>query len=162
MKAVSSPIANPNGAVLLVDVHQQSRNLRAEMMRNLGATVDCASSATSAIARFALRLYRLVLIDLGEDHEGAEQLALDIRQIRPKQLIGFLIGGPTYIAKTLARKSEDVIPFSASTPTTPIPEPELSHESAFTRKIREVEQESQNQSEYSGSRVINRGNKDIS
>ncbi|HWR15426.1 MAG TPA: hypothetical protein VN577_11405 [Terriglobales bacterium] len=118
-------------SILLVDVHTHTRASRAQTMRNLGATVDCAPSAVSAISQFASGLYRLVLIDLGSDVPGAEQLASDIRLKRPKQLIGFLVGGPKFIVKTLTHKS--VLPVSTR------PDPEEQDASDFGRKIREAE-----------------------
>ena len=140
MTTFGTSIANEKRDVLLVDIHLKSRDSRADAMRKLGATVDSVSSAALAIARLASRLYRLVLIDLGEDQEGAEQLARDIRRIKPKQLVGFLVGSPAYISKTLVRDTKGDVPFPVSTTTTSIAEPELAHESAFGRRVREVEQ----------------------
>jgi CheY-like chemotaxis protein len=99
----TAAVANLGGkkSVLLVDVNMHTRESRAASMRKLGATVDCASNASTALQQFGAGLYRLVLIDLGHDKDGAEQLARDIRRKQPKQLVGFMVKGPALISTTL-------------------------------------------------------------
>jgi len=87
-------------SVLLVDVNLRRRESRAAHLRKLGAVVDCASNATTALQKFGATTYRLVLIDL--ERAAAEQLAGEIRLKDPKQLVGFMVEGPTLISKTLA------------------------------------------------------------
>ena len=129
-----------NRSILLVDVHKDSRDIRAENMRKLGATVDCVSNSDSALSQFGPGLYRLVLIDLGNNVDGAEQLARDIRLKHPKQMVGFLIGAPTFIARNLTRKAVKPISIPVG-PTEPVvSQPD---ESDFGRSVREAEQRGQ-------------------
>ncbi len=130
-----------NRSILLVDVHPRTRDSRAQTMRKLGATVDCVSTAVAALAQFASGLYRLVLIDLGRDIEGAEQLARDIRSKNPKQLVGFLVAGPALISKTL-RKVPAPVPVTTRAELLPVPPTEVPVESDFGRRIRELEERS--------------------
>ncbi len=130
-----------NRSVLLIDVHFRTRDSRAQTMRKLGATVDCVSTGVAALAKFASGLYQLVLIDLGRDAEGAEQLARDIRLKNPKQLVGFLVAGPALISKTL-RKSTPPMPVNTTAELVPLSQSEVHSESDFGRRIREVEERS--------------------
>jgi hypothetical protein len=79
----------------------RTREARAANMRKLGATVDAVSNATMGLHQFGADSYRLVLIDLGRDRDGAERLASEIRLKKPLQSIGFMVEGPTLISKTL-------------------------------------------------------------
>jgi CheY-like chemotaxis protein len=139
MNVVASALANNGGtrSVLLVDVHSRTRESRAQNLRKLGATVDCVSTAVMALAQFASGFYRLVLIDLGRDVEAAEQLASDIRMKNPKQLVAFLVAGPTLISKTLGHPAQ---PTPVVTEAELIGESDVPVESEFGRRIREMEQ----------------------
>jgi CheY-like chemotaxis protein len=90
---------------LLVDSNARSRESRAKVMRTLGTIVHCASNARAAHSRFEAGPYNLVLVDLGADIEGAEQLAQGIRSKKPGQLVGFLVGSPLFVAKSLKQKA---------------------------------------------------------
>ncbi len=88
--------------VLLVDVHSRTRESRSKIMRTLGVTVHCASSAGSARSRLEAGTYNLVLIDLGTDRAGAESLVQEIKLKNPRQLIAFLVGSPLFVATSRA------------------------------------------------------------
>jgi CheY-like chemotaxis protein len=90
--------------VLLVDVDPHTRDSRAKMMRMLGVTVHCASSARAARSKLESRAYNLVLVDLGRDNEDAESLAREIRLKNPRQLVAFLVGSPLFVATSLNGK----------------------------------------------------------
>lgn len=90
--------------VLLVDVNPQTRESRAKVMRTLGVTVHCASSARGARSKMDSGAYNLILVDLGADSEAAEALVQEIRLKHPRQLVAFLVGSPLFVAKSLRNK----------------------------------------------------------
>lgn len=125
-------------SVLLVDVHMRTRESRAANLRKLGATVDCASNPALALEQFRAGSYQLVLIDLGRDRNGAEQLASDIRLKHPAQQIAFMVDGPTLISKTLppARAAAAAVALvPAYVPAVVDPT-----ESAFGRAVKDAEE----------------------
>jgi CheY-like chemotaxis protein len=87
--------------VLLVDINSETREARARMLRSLGVTVHCAANSRSARSRYDSGAYNLVLVDLGPDAAAAEQLAAEMKQARPRQLVAFLVGRPFYLASSL-------------------------------------------------------------
>ena len=87
-----------NKTVLLVDVNLRRRESRAANLRKLGAIVDCATNAATALQKFGTTSYHMVLIDI--EGAAAEQLASEIRLKEPKQLVGFMVPGPTLISRT--------------------------------------------------------------
>jgi CheY-like chemotaxis protein len=127
-------------SVLLVDVNLRRRESRAAHLRKLGAVVDCASNATTALQKFGATTYRLVLIDL--ERAAAEQLAGEIRLKDPKQLVGFMVEGPTLISKTLAAAR---VTNTIAKKFEPEPQPEQSAptESAFGMAVRKAEESQQ-------------------
>lgn len=104
--ATSSPgsIPLPKKVVLLVDVNPERRESRAKVMRTLGVTVHCASSARGARSRMDSGAYNLILVDLGADSDAAEALVQEIRLKHPGQLVAFLVGSPLFVAKSLRNK----------------------------------------------------------
>lgn len=124
-------------SVLLIDVHMGTRESRAANLRKLGATVDCVSNAAAGLEQFGAGLYRLVLIDLGRDRDGAEQLASNIRLKHPAQQIGFMVDGPTLISKTLGPARSTATPklVPAYAPTMVD-----GTESAFGRAVKDAEE----------------------
>ena len=86
--------------ILIVDVHADSRDSRSTTMRTLGVVVHSAASAETAMSRFGLRPYDLVLIDLGSNIKGAENLAKALRAKKPCVVVGFLIGSPLFVARS--------------------------------------------------------------
>ena len=124
-------------SVLLVDVHMGTRESRAANLRKLGATVDCASTAATGLAQFAVGSYKLVLIDLGHDRHAAEQLASDIRLRHPAQQIGFMVDGPELISTKIG---------PLRTPAAPglvpayVPAVVDETESAFGRAVKDAEE----------------------
>jgi CheY-like chemotaxis protein len=105
--------------VLLVDVHSRTRESRSKIMRTLGVTVHCASTASSARSRLESGLYNLILVDLGADRVGAESLVQEIKLKNPRQLVAFLVGSPLFVATSLSGKTER--PSRALPPLRPIP-----------------------------------------
>lgn len=121
--------------VLLVDVNPRRRESRARVMRELGATVHCASTRLAARSQLELGSYSLVLLDFGGDVDGAEQLARDIRTRNPRQLVAFLVGSPRFVATTLAGK-----PASRPTPSVvPVRKAKTPTASDFGQQIRDAE-----------------------
>jgi hypothetical protein len=87
--------------VLLVDSNLRSRHSRAKMMRTKGVHVDCVGSAEAARVRLSAEKYNLILVDLGSDTEIAESLVREIKGKNSRQLVGFLVGSPLFIVKSL-------------------------------------------------------------
>ncbi len=90
--------------VLLIDVNSETRESRSKVMRTLGVTVHCASSARSARSKLDSSAYDLILVDLGADNESAEALVEEIREKNPRQLVAFLVGSPMFVATSLDAK----------------------------------------------------------
>jgi hypothetical protein len=88
-------------SVLLVDANAQSREARAKVMRTLGVRVETAGRAQTARARLATETYNLVLVDAGRDIAAAKSLGDEIKARNPRQLVGFLVGSPRFIATSL-------------------------------------------------------------
>jgi CheY-like chemotaxis protein len=88
-------------SILLVDCNVRSRESRAKVMRALGVHVDCVANAHAARARLAAETYNLILVDLGRDIDAAESLVHEIRTRNSRQLVGFLVGSPLFIATSL-------------------------------------------------------------
>jgi CheY-like chemotaxis protein len=113
-------------SVLLVDSNLRSRQSRAKVMRTKGVRVDCVGNADAARVRLAAETYNLVLVDLGHDVDGAESLVHEIRTQNSRQLVGFLVGSPLFVAQSLngsnprpRRAPEPAIVASGEKPSTP-------------------------------------------
>lgn len=85
-------------SVLLVDSNPRSRESRAKVMRALGVLVDTVPSAVTARTQLTVLKYNLVLVDLGRDLDNAKSLGAEIKARNPRQLIGYLVGSPRYVA----------------------------------------------------------------
>jgi CheY-like chemotaxis protein len=99
--AIADAVGLRKKSVLLVDSNRQSRESRAKIMRTLGVQVDCAANADAARVRLAAEKYDLVLVDPGRERETAEALVQEIRANNSRQLVGFLVGSPLFVAKSL-------------------------------------------------------------
>lgn len=88
-------------SVLLVDSNRHSRESRAKVMRTMGVRVVCADNACSARVRLVKEKYNLILVDLGPDVTAAESLVSEIRTKNSRQLVGFLVGSPLFVAQSL-------------------------------------------------------------
>ena len=81
--------------VLLLDTSQTKRDLRADVMRQLGIEVDCAADVLEARCWWRADLYNLVLISVAGETDGRDQFCTDIRGANPPQRIAFFVGGPS-------------------------------------------------------------------
>jgi len=101
---VALPLSIPEGLqakkkrVLLLDTSQTKRDLRADMMRQLGIEVDCAADVLEARCWWRADLYNLVLISVAGEIDSRDQFCTDIRGANPPQRIAFFVGGPEYLA----------------------------------------------------------------
>ncbi|MFZ0137071.1 MAG: hypothetical protein WAK89_08440 [Candidatus Sulfotelmatobacter sp.] len=84
--------------VLLLDTSQTKRDLRADVMRQLGIEVDCAADVLEARCWWRADLYNLVLISVAGEIDSRDQFCTDIRGANPPQRIAFFVGGPEYLA----------------------------------------------------------------
>lgn len=124
-----------NKSILLVDVDPHSCEARAQAFRDRGVMVDCAQDAAIARTRYQAGIYDLVLVDLGPDIAGAQQLVAAVRQQNPKQKIAFLLGVPPYVsqvpgARGALRRDRTAPPAPAETA------PAMSE---FGRRIKQIE-----------------------
>jgi CheY-like chemotaxis protein len=101
---VALPVSAPEGIparrkrVLLLDISQTKRDLRADVMRKLDIEVDCAADVIEARSWWRADLYNLVLIDAATATDGQEQFCADVRSAIPPQKIAFFVGGPAFLA----------------------------------------------------------------
>jgi len=86
--------------VLLVDISQPKRELRAEVMRKVGMDVDCAADIAEARSWWRAALYDLVLINVDSGLGYRDKFCDDIRGATPPQRLAFLVGQPEYLADT--------------------------------------------------------------
>jgi hypothetical protein len=101
---VALPLSTPDGSpakkkrVLLLDTSQTKRDLRADVMRQLGIEVDCAADVLEARCWWRADLYNLVLINVAGEIESRDKFCTDMRSAIPPQRIAFFVGGPEYLA----------------------------------------------------------------
>jgi hypothetical protein len=104
MPVVALPLSAPEGIpakkkrVLLLDTSQTKRDLRADVMRQLGIEVDCAADVLEARCWWRADLYNLVLISAAGEIDSRDKFCSDIRSANPPQRIAFFVGGPEYLA----------------------------------------------------------------
>jgi CheY-like chemotaxis protein len=109
-KAIAAAIGLRSKSILLVDSNRQSRESRAKIMRTRGVRVDCVVDAAAARVHLAAEKYNLILVDPGRERERAELLVQEIRTHDARQLVGFLVGGPLFVAKSLTGVSNPTPP----------------------------------------------------
>jgi CheY-like chemotaxis protein len=101
---VALPLSTPDGSparkkrVLLLDTSQTKRDLRADVMRQLGIEVDCAADVLEARCWWRADLYNLVLISVAGETDSRDKFCTDMRSANPPQRIAFFVGGPEYLA----------------------------------------------------------------
>jgi hypothetical protein len=101
---VALPLTTPDGSpakkkrVLLLDTSQTRRDLRADVMRQLGIEVDCAADVLEARCWWRADLYNLVLINVAGETDSRDKFCIDLRSANPPQRIAFFVGGPEYLA----------------------------------------------------------------
>jgi CheY-like chemotaxis protein len=84
--------------VLLVDISQAKRDLRAEVLRKFGMDVDCAADIAEARSWWRPALYDLVLINMEKGWGQRDRFCDDLRSATPPQKLAFLVGQPEYLA----------------------------------------------------------------
>lgn len=87
-----------NKRILLVVSDDVRRDLRARVLRKLGADVECAADISEARSLWRADSYNLVLLDVIRDERNAEEFCTDIKAAKPPQAVAFLVGKPDYIA----------------------------------------------------------------
>lgn len=97
---MNQPLAPParNKRILLVVSDDVRRDLRARVLRKLGADVECAADISEARSLWRADSYNLVLLDVNRDARNAEEFCADIKAAKPPQALAFLVGKPDYIA----------------------------------------------------------------
>ncbi len=126
--------------VLLVDSNRLSRESRAKIMRTMGVRVECAPTADAARARLEAETYNLILVDLGTDIAGAESLVSGIKTANSRQLVGFLVGRPLFVATSLKARPRPRREPAITIPAVPAAPP-ISPADDFGQRVRNAEAE---------------------
>jgi CheY-like chemotaxis protein len=84
--------------ILLVVSDDVRRDLRARVLRKLGADVECAADISEARSLWRADFYNLVLFDVVRDARNAEEFCAEVKTAKPPQAVAFLVGKPDYIA----------------------------------------------------------------
>lgn len=141
LAAAASALELRKKTVLLVDSNLRSREARAKVMRAKGVHVDCVTSADAARARLAIEKFNLILVDLGHETEVAEALVREIRSKNSRQLVGFLVGSPLFVAKSLSGSTPrpNRAPTPAMVAAAESPSGPAMADSDFGQRIRDAE-----------------------
>jgi CheY-like chemotaxis protein len=97
MNHVSAPTLTRK-RILLVVSDDVRRDLRARVLRKLGADVECAADISEARSLWRADSYNLVLLDVVRDARNAEEFCAELKAAKPPQAVAFLVGKPDYIA----------------------------------------------------------------
>lgn len=87
--------------VLLIDSSHAKRDVRAEVMRQLGIDVDSAADITEASIWWKPALYDLVLINMEKGRGQRDKFCDHVRSATPPQRLAFLVGCPEYLTDSL-------------------------------------------------------------
>ena len=112
--------------ILLIDADVRTRNLRATVFRKREFSVHTAASLTEATPFWKTLPYDLILL-ADSQHTDSEALITQIRDDKPGQRIGLLVGPPCYIQEVqrnsakakpaLRRRPGPTAPVSVEKPT---------------------------------------------
>lgn len=110
LPALPAPAPIPDSVkkkrVLLIDTSHATRDLRAEVLRNLGIDVDSAADIVEARVWWKPALYDLVLINMEKGRGQRDKFCDDVRNATPPQKLAFLVGGPEYLTGSLNQNQE--------------------------------------------------------
>ncbi len=101
--------------ILLIDENARKLNVRANVLRNHEIEVHTCSAIAEAMPLWRNIPYDLVLMALANDGR-TEELTRQIRDCKPAQRIGLLVGPPTFIreiarpARPHKQTNENVVP----------------------------------------------------
>lgn len=95
--AVMSYLYADHRRVLLIDENDRTRNLRATVFRNCEVEVHTAANFSEAAVLWKTIPYDFVLLSAREDAARASLMAARIRESRPRQRIGLLVGRPAFV-----------------------------------------------------------------
>jgi CheY-like chemotaxis protein len=114
--------------ILLVDRNPIKRNLRATILRNHEIEVHTASGMTDVAPFCTKHAYDLVLLAAQENSEEAMTVSAQIREIRPRQRIGLLVGPPAFVQELggKRKKAESIRRVYPSSATENLSEPAAS------------------------------------
>jgi len=83
--------------VLLIDQNARKQSLCATILRSHEIEVHTANGFSEAESLWKTHSYDLVLLAAHEDCEAASIVSAQIREIKPQQRIGLLVGPPAYV-----------------------------------------------------------------
>lgn len=92
------PPAVSKKRILLVVSDDVRRDLRARVLRKLGADVECAADISEARSLWRADSFNLVLLDVLREERNAEEFCAEVKAAKPPQAVAFLVGKPEYIA----------------------------------------------------------------
>lgn len=85
--------------VLLLDGNGSRQGVRARALRGYGGLkVDCAADIGEAQALWHANVYNLVLLNCSHEGSVAAEFCAEIKTAALRQLVGFLVGKPSYVA----------------------------------------------------------------
>jgi CheY-like chemotaxis protein len=97
MNQALAPAASKKRILLVVN-DDVRRDLRARVLRKLGADVECAADISEARSLWRADSYNLVLLDVVRDARNAEEFCTEVKAAKPPQAVAFLVGKPDYVA----------------------------------------------------------------
>lgn len=83
--------------ILLIDQDPRKQNLRATVLRHHEIEVHTAHGLSEAESLWKTHSYDLVLLAAQEVSDVASMVSAQIREIKPQQRIGLLVGPPAYV-----------------------------------------------------------------
>src|SRR5258707_10335050 len=82
--------------VLLIDLHQCTRDVRASVLRSRGIEVDATDSLQAARSLWQPKLYDLIMLDARGYIPGeAFDFYFEVKHANPRVRVVFLVGPPT-------------------------------------------------------------------
>ncbi len=124
--------------VLLVDGNRLSRDSRAKIMGAMGVRVECALTTDAAREQLKSGTYNLILVDPTGNIAAAESLVKDIKAANSRQLVGFLVGRPLFVATSLRSKPRPHRELAITIPAVAAAPP-ISPADDFGRRVRDAE-----------------------
>jgi CheY-like chemotaxis protein len=88
------PLCPPHAKkrILIVDDEQSVRDLMGAMLRRIGYETELAESGAEALEKIAKADFDLVLTDLRMPEMAGDQLAVEIKKLKPRLTVGLVTG----------------------------------------------------------------------
>lgn len=103
VRIVAEPLTSRKLSILVVDDEIWIRQVLARMLQTKGHAVEVAADGQTALALFRARPFDLVIVDLAMPTMNGNEIAVVIKQIRPKTPVIMLTGYGDMIAESGAK-----------------------------------------------------------